>query len=333
MSNQELHSHFSELMSKYVSGNASAQEVAELEAWVLENSEHKQQFQAFKKAWMLTGMQREQAKVDVDAMWRQTSEQLFPQAKSAKVVDMKPRINRRLWFGIAAAVVALIVAVIWIFPSKDDSPLIVQTTDKIQSLTLSDGSQITLNQESSFRFEATEEGQRQVELTGDAYFEVARDEKRPFVIQAQEVEIEVLGTAFYVDAREGQSDIQVVVASGSVAVRAGGEEQVLRANEKATFQKDNAQLLKQANEDINFRALKTDTLIFEDAPMEEVVYVLNRRYRAKIRIENTSFTQCKLTGTYRNMSLNDILEVLQVTFEIEAKKQGEEIVLTGGGNC
>jgi transmembrane sensor len=69
---------------------------------------------------------------------------------------------------------------------------------------------VILNRESSINYEFdADEGVRRVALSGDAFFDVARDEARPFVIQGRMVEIEVLGTSFYVDAREEASSVQV----------------------------------------------------------------------------------------------------------------------------
>ncbi len=328
MQNQDSHKDYFDLISRYLSGNASDAEVKDLEAWVVAAPENKAQFIANKKAWMLSGLQKSGQQVAVDKIWEKTSEQLFGEAK---VVKMKPKPNRRIWLSIAATIALLIVASVWLFQTWGPSDLLVETNDQIKSIDLPDGSEVTLNQFASLRFvPVNKEGQRKVELKGDAFFEVARDEQHPFVIQTEQIEIEVLGTSFYVDARTSQSEVQVIVKSGSVAVRSGDSETVLTANEKAVFQKKNNALIKLENKDPNYLSLTNNRLVFEGASLEEVVFALNRQYHTDITIANEAIKRCKLTATYDHKSLEAILAILEGTFSgIDVKHSGEKVTLVG----
>lgn len=321
--------YFSELISKYLSGNVSSSEVEELETWVLADPSHKHHFVALKKAWMLAGLQQSTPKVDVHALWEQTSNQLW---EEAKVVEMKPQSNRFKWLTIAAAIILLLFASIVIFQNLNQkTAFIVEATEEVKTVDLSDGSTVTLNQTSSIQFtDAGKSPKRQVKLKGDAFFDVAKDEAHPFVIHIQNMEIEVLGTSFYVDARENQSEIQVVVESGKVAVRSGDSETILSANEKAIFQKSTQILTKVQNEDANYLALKTKTLVFENTKLEDVVFALNRQFHADISLENDALKDCLLTATYRQDSLSSILTIMEATMGIEVSTTGQQTVLGGG---
>ena len=328
MQDQDPNINYSELISRYLSGNASDAEVQQLEAWVLESSENKEAFITFKKAWMLSGMRQTNEEIDVDKQWETTAAQLF---EKTKVVKMKPQTNRRRWLGIAAAIALLVIASIWIFQDDKGATLMVEAKDEIRSVDLPDGSQVTLNQSSSLRYLADEkEAKRKVELKGDAFFEVERDETKPFVINTAGIEVEVLGTSFYVDARDNQAEIQVIVKSGSVAVRSGATETILTADEKAVFQKATGQLTKQQNKDPNYLSLTTNTLVFEQTRLEEVVFALNRQFQSNITIGNEGLKDCELDATYKDKSLEAILNILDGTFAgIEVKRNGEQIELVG----
>lgn len=328
MQNQDIHKHYTDLTAKYLSGNASPAEVAELEAWVLTEASNKEQFQAIKKAWMLSGVNQVSRQVDVTKNWEQTAGELF---KETKVVDLKSRQKRRPWMAIAAGFALLILAGTFIYLNMGSDPgLIVETETEAEFFDLSDGSHISLNQESSLTYGFDKErSQRRVALIGDAFFEVTRNESQPFIVTTGGLEIEVLGTAFYVDSREDQEEIQVIVESGRVAVRSSDTEVILTANEKAIFQVNTSILKKEVNEDSNYTALKTNVLVFEEDYLQEVIFALNRQYNARIRIESEVLNQCTLTATYPNLSLDEILLLLESGFGIQVDRNGSEIMLSG----
>mgnify|MGYP000412060034 CR=1 FL=1 len=327
MQDQNQYEYYSSLMSKYLSGNTSAAETAELEQWVLASPDNKKQFIDFKKAWMLSGMQAAEA-VDVEAQWKQTADQLFT---GAKVVQLDHQKSRRRWLQIAAAVVVLAVSAVLLYQQfRQPEPYFAQAINSRLPVDLSDGSRVTLNQASSIQFLAeSENGERKVTLQGAAFFDVARDEDLPFVIHTPEVEVEVLGTSFYVDGRSGQEEVQVMVESGRVAVRAGGQEVILNANEQAVFDKSANVLRKQANQDEQYLAVKSGELVFKDTPMETAVFSLNRQYNANLVIESEALKSCPITSTFKNKSLPAILAILEVSFGIQSTEDGERIVLTG----
>ena len=315
-----------DLISKYLSGNASHEEASELEGWVLANPENRKTFMDFKKAWMLVGVEQEKEKIDVAGIWEATKQGLF---EEAKVVEMKPQTKAWRWW-LAAAVVATLIASFLLWPrlGSDGQAQSYVAEGASNSILLEDGSKVTLNQSSKLEFLAENEGaQRLAKLEGDAFFEVARDEKHPFIIETQGLDIEVLGTSFYVDARESQEEIQVSDTSGRVAVRSSEEDEVvLQAEQKAIFDKANQQLSKVEESDLNARSIVTDTLIFKQTPLEEVVFVLNRHFGVNIVLQSEKLQSCELTARYENKSLDIILAALEANFNLSIEKEGKNIV-------
>lgn len=328
MPQKDLQDYYLDLASKYLSGNASDGEVKELEDWVSADPENRQAFLLLKKAWMLSGIDRQQSTPDTGQRWRDTARQLFG---DDRIVEMKPRTSRRRWMSIAAtiALLAVVATVIFLQP-WGGRPMLAKATDESKTIELRDGSQVVLNRASTLAYSFDQEtATRRVELSGDAFFDVARDEAKPFVVQSGAVQVEVLGTSFYVDAREGQPQVQVIVESGRVAVRQGEQEAILEAGEMAVFQIASQQLAKQAAPDQNFRALKTDTLQFDNTRLEEVVFALNRYYHAEITIGTDELKDCRLNSTFSNKSLEAVLLILQNSFDLQVTRNGDGIVLTG----
>ena len=325
-------SYYSDLILKYLSGNADSSETQELEAWVLEHPDHKAEFVALKKSWMLTGMQQETRTVDVEQLWQQTATQIKAApapAPAPKIVALKPR--RRPWVAIAASIALLLSVGLWLLSGTADFER--QTTAASSAFALPDGSAIVLNQSSSLRYTKNEEtSQREVELQGDAFFDIAKDPEAPFVILTDQLEIEVTGTSFYVDARNNQEEIQVIVAEGSVEVRYGQEIQPLVAGDKAIFRKNEKKLVKIENTDANFTSLKTGELHFDNSPLEEVVFALNRQFNANLILEITDLSNCKLDGDHVNQSLKTILASIEGALGVSIEEKDSAIVLSGA-NC
>ena len=330
MDEKNKHIDYYELIPKYLSGNASDAEVKLLEDWVLSSPENKQQFKAFKKSWILSGIDGNGQNIDVEQEWEKVTGQLFSEGK---VVPMKAKSGRRigLFLRVAAAAVVLLVASIWIFNVINGDDFIeVVTQNQVQEDELPDGTEIALNQFSTLKYTPGENDQyRRVELKGDAFFEVERDTARPFVITTQDVQIEVLGTAFYVDAREDIDQVQVIVQEGSVAVSVKAEKIVLVAGEIGIYDKSEKTLVKNQNEDVNYMAWKTGMLYFDVIPLERVVFDLNRKFHAKISIGDEAIKQCPLDTTFDHQSLDAIIKIIESTFNIKAERKGEEIILTG----
>ena len=321
-----------DLLSRYLSGNASDSEVNRLEEWVAASAENKSQFRAYKKAWILSGMKENYQNIEVDKEWEALSEQLSPGAKLRSLPkNIRPR--RFFFLRIAAAVALLVLVAAGLYRSWNaGESLEVLARNEVREQQLPDGTQIALNQNSSLQYSSdSKKAKRRVALSGDAFFEVKKDNKRPFVIQAQTVEVKVLGTSFYVDSREEQSTIQVIVQSGLVAMSTGDQTIELRADESGIYHKNTGQLVKKQNEDANYLAWKNDELVFKETDLETVLTTLNRHFDAQLSLAHEGLRSCKLTATFKDQSLEAIVKILELTFDLQTERQGEQIVFSGKG--
>lgn len=326
MANEKGHIDFIELSVKYLNGETTNAEVQLLEAWVLESTENKQTFNQLKQSWILSGSKTEKVAVDVDREWQVINEKLFSEA-TVKSINSGRR--RQMIWSIAAAVVLLLAVSLWVLMPGNDLQQI-STENQVAENVLPDGSSVALNQYASLTFEKEFEAtERRLKLTGDAFFEVERDEDRPFVVETEDVEVEVLGTSFYVDSRDEQPIVEVVVQSGVVAVSANDNRIVLNAGETGIYDKSTRELIKQANPDDNYLGWKTDTLIFENASLATVVHQLNRKFHAQIEMNVKDTTNCYMTVTFENKQLESILNLIESTLRITVVKEGENIKLTG----
>ncbi|MCI4669459.1 MAG: DUF4974 domain-containing protein [Bacteroidia bacterium] len=328
----EENSQIEELMAKYLSGNASPQEIEELEAWVMADSENRHTFKAFKKAWMLTGATMDERKVDVNQLWKKTSKELFPQAK---VVPLASRRNTGRWLLLAAAVVAVLILGIWLINNVNtQAPQTFATAEQDMQVELADGTKAHLNKNTRITFLPKDEnGNRKLQLEGVAFLKVARDVEHPLEVVTNSIQVRVLGTAFLVDARDDRQKAEVIVASGHVRVSSPGLDSVeLLANEKAVFDLGQQKLVKSPNTDQNYLSFAQDSLIFDKTPLGGIIEVLGRHFDKKIKLENESLKNCKFTGTFTDESLREILTVIANSLNINVKKEENAYLFSGTCN-
>jgi transmembrane sensor len=201
---------------------------------------------------------------------------------------------------------------------------------KIVSISLSDGTKIWLNSESTLRYPVVFSGnERLVELTGEAYFEVApsfiqKGKKRPFFVIANTVKVEVLGTHFNVNNYMDESTIKVTLLEGSVKVSSRNEfTTILKPGEQAfvsqTSQK--SQTIPVQTEEV--MAWKNNTFYFDGENLEAIMKQLARYYDVDVEYEG-NIPDKKFGGMInRNKNLGEVLNVLELSgvhFRVEGKK-------------
>lgn len=135
-------------------------------------------------------------------------------------------------------------------------------------------------------------------------------------------------------ARAEDEIVEVTVESGKVAVyRASGREEkvVLVKGQKATFQKKSGKLVTTDNDNVNFKAWKTRTILFEDTPMSEVVRIVNEIYDSHLVLADSSLVHCPVTTRFDGQSLETILKVLSTTLDLSIAQEGKSIRISGEG--
>jgi ferric-dicitrate binding protein FerR (iron transport regulator) len=199
-------------------------------------------------------------------------------------------------------------------------------------LTLPDGTKVWLNSASSLKFPTVFSGkERKVELKGEAYFEVAKDVHKPFVVSASnKAEVKVLGTAFDINAYENEDNLRTTLLEGSVKVTGSGplalnsDAVVLRPRQQAQITQTGDDIVVVNNVDVNkVVAWKNGVFNFEGLSFTEVMKQLERWYDIQVVFEG-EVPKIEFYGELnRNNSLGDLLDALKdsdVNFRMEGKK-------------
>ncbi|WP_291591992.1 FecR family protein [Bacteroides sp.] len=209
----------------------------------------------------------------------------------------------------------------------------VSTLAETRTVHLPDGSTVTLNHYSSISYpEKFKSGNREVELNGEAYFEVSKDKKHPFIVQTEMIDVQVLGTHFNVDAYLDNPDVRTTLLTGSVAVsnKNNSVRMVLKPNEIAIYNKVEQKLtrkaLENAKDEISWRH---GEFIFDDLPLQEIVRELSNSFGTSIRISDTALQDYRITARFRNgEDLKTILSVLHNAGYFDYSQNDKQIIIT-----
>lgn len=221
----------------------------------------------------------------------------------------------------------------------------VNNGDTPMSILFADGSKIRLapNSRLSFPEHFNEGEKREVYLSGEAFFEVARNPERPFLVYSNELVTKVLGTSFNIRAYEVDKDVVVNVRSGRVAVSvaknagsdAGGKvrDLLLLPNQQATLSRKDAELVRSlVKEPVPVEVNAAEKrFVFTKTRVPDVFETLKAVYSVPIVYEPGVFAQCELTADLTTESLYEKLDVICKSIEATYRSEDGQIIISGNG--
>ncbi|MEM6735017.1 MAG: FecR family protein [Bacteroidota bacterium] len=302
-----------ELLAKYFSEDATNDERSLVESWRSASKENADTYLSAKIGWIESGH------VELN---RQDILRAILEEKDDKNITYW--LNNS-WVRYAAAVVLVLgVCMLFVLNNQDNDKNYV-------SQLLADQSEIALYENAMVELITFDENVREVKLIGKAYFDIKKDENRPFIIHTENATVKVLGTSFLIDAND--ADTEVCVESGlvelikddkSVSVK-------LEKGKVGLVSAKNEGIIKKENENLNYLAWKTKVLTFKDHQMSEVKEVLEEVYGIVVKFENASFSDCKLTAKFNKKKPKDAIEIIARTFNIDYEFKNNIAILKGKG--
>jgi len=336
MNNENKHIDFVDLIGKYLANQTSTEEISVLEEWVNKDPENKKTFRELKQTWILTNIEHIDEQINLNEEWAKLNSTIIDDEEYAEfLLSESANFNYNKFLKMAAIIVIFLTAGYFLFylvsnPSTEQ----LVAGNSVVSATLPDGTTVTLNHNSILKYpKIFPSNIRTIKLQGDAYFDVTHDLSKPFVIKTKNIQVEVMGTSLYINAKIDQPTVDVVVETGNVAIIGDNDEKLLlTAGEKGIFEKWNHTLTKEVNNDPNFIAWKTGILVFENESLVNVIDKINQTYHSNITIDNPDIYRCRLTATFEEQPLNIILQDLQETFDLIIE-QGDGKILISGNGC
>ena len=325
------------LITKHLSGEILKAEQEALDLWLSEKLENRKAFEEYEKVWKKAKDAKPVEKVDVTAAWQRFENAITKNGEKKIPIGKIIGIFSRKVSRIAAVIILLIATGLsfYLYNHFSNPEIHLATTaTEIKVIELPDGTKVTLNGNSTFNYrKKLGKQKRKVHLEGEAYFEVAKDETRPFIIETNETSVTVLGTKFNVNTHYKNESVEVVVNSGKVAfeTRKGNHQVILEKGERGEYSRQGKTIAKSANDDPNFLAWKTKNLIFENQTLAYIVSTLNHVYHINIQIKNKEIESCRMTASFNNQPLDEVLEVITLALDLEIDNTKEGLVLSGDG--
>ena len=189
-------------------------------------------------------------------------------------------------------------------------------------LVLADGTKVWLNSETTLRFPVQFASDiRRVELTGEAYFEVSRNENVPFIVSSGNQQIKVLGTQFNISSYPDNQSILTTLVEGSVEVSLEGnpaEKTMLKPSEQSYLSMNESQILKRNVDVAQYVAWKDGRFVFQDQMLEDIMKTLSKWYNVQVVFTNEDDKKLRFTGNLeRYTDFNNILGKIERTNEVE----------------
>jgi ferric-dicitrate binding protein FerR (iron transport regulator) len=355
---------FTILASLYLSGEASPSEREELEELLRNSPEWESKWTALRRIWLskqkgLTKkedayqrhLQRLNAHIDANALPTSTTRTTQPETAA------KPRL-RKLW--IAAAVAASLAgAFLLIHPlntSKNPTASRTVTTNPgaRSRLTLPDGTSVVLNADSRLTYndDFTGGDTREIQLSGEAYFDVAKDPHHPFLIHTKTIDIKVLGTAFNVRSYDNERTTETDLLQGAVEVTLHNKPDkriILKPNEKLTVHNDQvnfstSQPVAAGNPDAPLITVgkvhyqKKDSsiteilwtknqLAFDNTSLEDVALQLQRWFNITVTISDERLKTIRLNAVFGKESLPQVMEALSIAGNFKYTIRKNEVII------
>jgi len=277
-------------------------------------------------------------KYPMDKAWQKVESKIHQTSSSKKSIIRRLMVHHLYRYAAAVLIAALLLVsgyeVITNYEASSKLLEISSARQVLNKFILPDGTLVSLNSDTKIIYPRKfGRKNREVDIIGEAFFEVKPNKNQPFIIHAGKAQIKVVGTSFNVSAYPGKKLVEVIVETGKVQVMSKmadsikSETLILTSGDKGTLAYSGNTLNKTTNNDPNFIAWKTHNLSFKATSLKEVIENLQNVYKVTIRLDDPRLNGLLLTAQFNNYSLDFILKVIETTFKIEVKEVDGQYIL------
>jgi transmembrane sensor len=335
-----------EALARRVTGESSPEESARIDEWLAGHPEQSEILATLDNA-MSRMADDIPPDIDIEGALQKVRERrdslgkrpLQVQAGGAKRTPARP-VWKVAVPALAASAILAIGVLSWTSLREGTSPVAATAQPRMlatgvgirDSLTLPDGSRVILGPMSSIKVGSDfESGTRDVEVAGDAWFEVTHDEKRPFTVHAGGATIVDIGTEFTVRS-SGTDGVSVSVTQGSVSLApanvSGSSAVILQAGDNGRLQKDGRIVTSRGTVTQDDVAWMNGRLVFRETPVAEVASVIHRWYGIELKMSDSSIMNRRITATFAGETPDGMLEVLGLVLGAEIERRGDSAVVS-----
>lgn len=320
------------LIAKYLSGEATPEEAMALDDWLREPA-NRLHFAGVQQAWDATFPGKASRPVDSGKAWANVAGSgggVLP--KKAPLINL---FEQKTIFKIAASIVFILIfgGVLYLnFVREKPIEIAVESQNSLQQIKFPDHSVAILNRNSSLVYpQAFGNTQRDVRLIkGEAFFNIAADASKPFIIRTALASIKVIGTSFNVILKSGT--LEVSVDQGKVLVYSATDSVYLSAGDGALLKAGESDFnLHQSNS--NVWAYATHKFVFNNTSLRDVFNYVEKAQGCTIRLGNEDIGNCKLTATFESLSTDYMLTLISEALNLTVTKNDDSTFTVEGEGC
>jgi transmembrane sensor len=314
-----MNERINEIITNVLAGESSAEEELTLIDWLGESIENQQYFTENEKTWNSLKTVFHKNKYDSRAAYNKFNLNIR-KPKKTKPVNYKNLFRDSLKWAAIGLVLLAIGSVFSYYVIRHENSLNASTTEinspsgSRSNVILPDGSSVWLNAGSKLKYSGNfGSSDRIIYLEGEGFFNVEKDTKRPFTVVTSQLEIVALGTSFNVKSYPEEGYIQTTLVSGSVQVTRS----LYKQEESGVVLEPNQQINEQGIDPEIFTAWKDNKLIFDNEPFENIAVKLERRFGARIIIEDEEIKNKKFKGRFDEITIEQALSALKFASPFE----------------
>jgi len=325
---KEKDEYINDVLGKYLSGEATAEEIDFVEKWIAATPENRKYFQQLKIIFTSAARMSEVHTFNADIAWDKVRNKL----RNADLNIPKERRLLPVLLRIAASILAAVAVVFAAYRYFAEGPLEARLLTEVNTKadTLPDGTAVFLNKKTELLFihEANSK-RRVVRLKGEAFFEIKAQKENDFLVSVDDLFIRDIGTAFNVKAYPGSATIEIFVQQGEVICYTDADTINLGANMKVVYDKATRKFTSDEPKP-NELAYKTRAFVFNDMELRDVAEQLNSVYGHRIEI-SAPLTTCRLSVSFNGETLDEVVSVIAETLDLTVKRSGDIYLLEGAG--
>ncbi|WP_096086570.1 FecR family protein [Agaribacterium haliotis] len=301
-----------EWMAKLEASDCSATDQRAFLNWVNTSDEHRQAYQEVKEVWEFTSALEHVDGIELDE----------PQIDRLDKRKSAWSSHGLSFAGIAASLLLATCIVLFHFTASEQpaKQSYISAVGQIEEVLLADGSRLTLSTNTRVDVSYSDSKRELSLVKGEAYFDVAKDKQRPFVVNTGNGEVRAVGTAFNIN-RELSRTV-VTITEGIVAIEKNGMQAVeVEADYSAVIGRGQLPLVRLADEEREL-AWMQQQLVYRDTPLREVLNGLNRYLHQPVKLEDSSLAGIRVNGTLDVSDPQQALEVLLDSYELTTLYNG-----------
>lgn len=311
--------HIEDLLPRYCEGQLSEEERRQVEEWMVQSDENYQIAKQIQTLYLATDTMNVLKQIDTEKALATVS---------ARMAVLSGRRTWLIWMQRIAAVLFIPLLITVFIQHNDSEPMLAQTMEvrtnpgMTTKINLPDGSVVHLNSESVLRYPSQFTGGiRDVYLEGEAFFTVKKDFRKRFIVSApHHTQVEVLGTAFNVEAFEDDSLVSTTLVEGKInfsfVEKLQSQVVTMKPGEKLVYNPASSKVYLSATTGETETAWKDGKVLFSNTPLPEALHMLAKRYHIEFVIVNDKLRNESFTGSFTHQRLDRILEVFKISSNI-----------------